>query len=68
MLSTDLTQLLRGKALNLSRLAAALGVNKSTASRWSRNKVPADRVNDVARVTGIPREALRPDLYAEQVQ
>ena len=42
-------------------LAAALGIRASAISQWDR--VPAERVLDVERVTGIPRHDLRPDLY-----
>lgn len=41
-----------GKALKISRQAVA---------KWTR--VPAERVVDVERATGIPREKLRPELY-----
>jgi len=45
-----------------SKVARALKIQHSTVSRWARNRVPADRVQDVARVTGIPAAELRPDL------
>lgn len=38
-------------------------MNKSTITRWERGRVPAERVLDVERVTGVPRHELRPDLY-----
>lgn len=44
-------------------LAAALAINPGAISQWDR--VPAERVLDVERVTGIPRHELRPDLYPE---
>lgn len=44
-------------------LAAALKINPGAISQWE--KVPAERVLDVERVTGIPRHELRPDLYPE---
>jgi Bacterial toxin YdaS len=43
------------------RLAKLLGVSPSSVLRWTR--IPADRVVEVERVTDIPREQLRPDLY-----
>lgn len=48
----------RGRQL---ALAAALGIRPSAVSQWTR--VPAERVIDVERVTGIPRHDLRPDIY-----
>jgi DNA-binding transcriptional regulator YdaS (Cro superfamily) len=43
------------------RLARDLGLHASAVYQWRR--VPADRVVAVERLTGIPREVLRPDLY-----
>jgi DNA-binding transcriptional regulator YdaS (Cro superfamily) len=42
-------------------LARALGVTRQAIHKWQR--IPAERVRDVERVTGVPRETLRPDLY-----
>ena len=42
-------------------LGKALGLSKGAVSNWS--EVPLDRVNDVARLTGVPREQLRPDVF-----
>lgn len=36
-------------------------VSSQAVSQWKR--VPAERVIDVERVTGVPRQDLRPDLY-----
>lgn len=44
-------------------LAEALGVDRVTLWRWARGTVPADKLIDVERATGIPRGDLRPDLY-----
>lgn len=41
-------------------LAAALGIHRTAVIRWRR--VPARRVVEVARITGIPAHQLRPDL------
>lgn len=41
-------------------LATALGIHRTAVLRWTR--VPARRVRDVARITGIPAPLLRPDL------
>ena len=44
-----------------SRLARELGVTYSAVSQW--RVVPALRVIEVERVTGISRHVLRPDIY-----
>jgi DNA-binding transcriptional regulator YdaS (Cro superfamily) len=51
--------------LTLDKLAERFGVNKSTVLRWEDGRVPAERVLDVERTTGISRHELRPDLYSE---
>lgn len=51
----------RGK--RLVDLARALNVNKATATRWNKTRVPAERVADVEREMGIPRHMIRPDLW-----
>jgi antitoxin CcdA len=46
-------------------LAKVLGLKHPSLARWQRNgRVPADRVLAVEAATGVPREQLRPDLYA----
>lgn len=42
-------------------LSTKLGLSRGAVSQWE--KVPLERVNDVARITGIPRERLRPDVF-----
>jgi transcriptional regulator with XRE-family HTH domain len=49
--------------LSLEALARLFGVNRTTVLRWEARRIPAERVLDVERVTGIPRHKLRPDLY-----
>jgi DNA-binding transcriptional regulator YdaS (Cro superfamily) len=44
-------------------LARALGVTSQAISQWHKRHVPAERVLDVERATGVPRHELRPDLY-----
>ena len=48
---------------NRSRLAKAIGLTREAVRRWTR--VPAERVVAVEKATGVPREKLRPDLYAK---
>lgn len=45
----------------ISDIARACRITPGAVSQWSR--VPAERVLDVERVTGVPRHELRPDLY-----
>ena len=45
-------------------LAEKLGVTAQAISQWT--KVPALRVLDVERVTGVSRHDLRPDLYPRE--
>lgn len=46
----------------LRPLARLLGnITAQAISQWE--KVPAERVLEVERVTGVPRGVLRPDLY-----
>lgn len=42
-------------------LARNLRITSQAVSQWKR--VPAERVLDVERATGVPRCELRPDLY-----
>lgn len=44
------------------KLAAALGVSPSAISMWK--QVPAERVGDVARATGLTPAEIRPDIFA----
>lgn len=46
---------------SITKLAAEIGVKHQTFYSWTR--VPAERVLDFERVTGIPRHEIRPDLY-----
>jgi transcriptional regulator with XRE-family HTH domain len=52
-------------SVTLDALAARLRVNKSTILRWETGEVmvPAGRLADVERETGIPRGQLRPDIF-----
>jgi len=46
-----------------AELARRLGVSQPSVSNWL--KVPAERVVDVERASGVPRIQLRPDLFAQ---
>lgn len=49
------------KAGGMNVLAKALGIRYQAIQAWT--KIPAERIVAVEKVTGIPREKLRPDLY-----
>ena len=47
-------------------LAGALGISQGAVSQWVR--CPAARVIDVEKISCVPREELRPDLYTPRLQ
>ena len=49
---------------NGKALAGRIGVSPQALSQWHR--VPAHRVLDVERISGVPRHELRPDLYPQE--
>jgi len=53
--------LIRAQKGLLAEVARALGLTRAAVVKWT--EVPAERVIEIERITGIPREALRPDLY-----
>lgn len=54
------------QGLSQDDLAAMFGLRGSgTISKWEKRRVPAERVLEVERKTGIPRHRLRPDLYPD---
>jgi DNA-binding transcriptional regulator YdaS (Cro superfamily) len=59
-LSKGLTKIRTSKGLQ-SALAKHLGVTRQAISDWP--AVPIDRLKDVEKFTGIPREQLRPDIF-----
>jgi DNA-binding transcriptional regulator YdaS (Cro superfamily) len=48
---------------NQSKLAAMLGVTRAAVSCWK--KVPVRHVREVSKITNIPRQKLRPDVFDE---
>jgi TorA maturation chaperone TorD len=48
----------------VTELARRIGISQPSVSNWTR--VPADRVVQVERASGIARAVLRPDLYARR--
>lgn len=49
------------KAGGIVKLGRALGIKHTSLYKWER--IPAERVLDFERISDIPREKLRPDLY-----
>lgn len=48
---------------NMARLARQIKISRTALYAWKR--VPEHRLKLVSRLTGVPRETLRPDLYSE---
>ena len=46
-------------------LARLLDIAPQSIVRWKKG-IPAERVIEVERVTGVPRAVLRPDLYLDR--
>jgi DNA-binding transcriptional regulator YdaS (Cro superfamily) len=48
-----------------SAVGKMLGVSAAEVSRWEsgRRQVPAERVIEFEKITGIPRHKLRPDVF-----
>lgn len=65
---------MRDKALQLilkpkgaaKRIADELRISEQAVGQWPR--VPAARVLDVERITGVPRHFIRPDLYPPPIE
>jgi len=45
------------------KLAEKLRITPGAISQWK--KVPAERVGDISRATGIPMKELRPDIFVK---
>ncbi len=60
----DPIQLAAEKVGGIVKLSLALGLSRGAVSQWTR--IPAERVLEVERVSGVAREILRPDLYRVQ--
>lgn len=59
----NLDDYFRAEVGNMAKLARALGVTHAAVWQWDRARIPATRVLQVERITGISRHDLRPDLY-----
>lgn len=60
-------ELAKDKAGGPAALAKAIGgVTSQAVSQW--RKVPAERVLDVERITGVSRHKLRPDVFGARAR
>ena len=55
------------KGLTVEVAASQLGVERTTLWRWEtgKTKIPAEKIADVSKLTGISRRRLRPDVFGE---
>jgi DNA-binding transcriptional regulator YdaS (Cro superfamily) len=53
--------LIRAERGLMAKIAMELGITRGAVATWRR--IPAERVAEVSRITGISRLELRPDLY-----
>ncbi|WP_162901253.1 YdaS family helix-turn-helix protein [Breoghania sp. L-A4] len=63
-----LKQFRSARGWSLSQIGHPLGVHRSTVKRWEDHRVPAERVLEIERLTGIARQMLRPDLYQSECE
>lgn len=61
----DLVQIGAERVGGLIKLADGLGIKHQAFYSWKK-EVPAKRVLDFERLTGIPRYEIRPDLYPRE--
>lgn len=58
------------KAINaaggLQPLAAKMGVSYQAVQKWRNSRIPATRVLDIERITGISRYEIRPDIFGPE--
>lgn len=59
----SLHSLLQDRGIRPIDLAKSIKVDKSAITRWHQGRIPAERVLEIERATGIPRNLLRPDIY-----
>ena len=55
---------MQASGVNQSELARRLNITHGAVSQWmTAGEIPLGRVKDLARVTGIPPQLLRPDVF-----
>ena len=59
-------ELLNGAGTNQAGLAQRVGVSRQLINKWKTVEVPATHVIKLEKVTGVPREKIRPDVFDEE--
>lgn len=55
------------KKVPAAKLASELGILRSAVYGWKeRNQIPAHRVKAVNKLSGIPPQELRPDIFGDE--
>lgn len=54
------------KAGGIQQLADLLGIRYQAVHKWTKGSVPAERVLEIERATGISRHQLRSDIYPRE--
>lgn len=49
--------------MDIDKISKHFGITKQAVYLWFRTKVPADRVIELEKISGVPRYELRPDIY-----
>jgi len=60
-----ITQQAIAKAGGVTALAAALGISRQAVNQWKR--VPPSKAGSVSKLTGIPVQKLRPDIFGAAI-
>ena len=59
-------ELLNGAGTNQAGLAVKIGVTRQMLHKYKSAGIPANRVIQFEKVTGVPRERIRPDVFDEE--
>lgn len=62
---TEFSEYRKASGLTLDAVADQFKVDRTTILRWEKGEppVPIKRIGEIAGVTGIPRDRLRPDIF-----
>jgi hypothetical protein len=52
----------RDRVESLTWLAQQLGITRGAVTQWS-DRIPAERVGEISRLTGLAPSVLRPDIF-----